>query len=168
MNIWNYDICVWHPPTFDTCLNFLCKRNYILKQVPTHLLKIRSFFWGLPWSSFPSQYTWLGPVTNGAKWYPKNGTIKDFSYQKTNSLDLVLEVSCCKYLRSYFLPREWDNNRCCCIVEIISFNDHLLWLLLFTPSKGESSSVPWILKHWYQRNSLWLFGRCYKRCNYQC
>ena len=34
MNIWNYDICVWHPPTFDTCPNFLCKRNYVLKQLP--------------------------------------------------------------------------------------------------------------------------------------
>ena len=48
MNKWNYDICVWHPPTFDICPNFLCKRNYVLKQVPTHLLvrclKIRSFF----------------------------------------------------------------------------------------------------------------------------
>ena len=46
--LWNYDICVWHPPTFDICHNFLCKRNYVLKQVPTHLLvrchKIRSFF----------------------------------------------------------------------------------------------------------------------------
>ena len=29
MNIWNYDICVWHPPTLDTCPNFLCKRNYL-------------------------------------------------------------------------------------------------------------------------------------------
>ena len=51
-SIGNYDICVWHPPTFDTCSNFLCKRNYVLKQVPTPLLdwclKIRIFFWGLP------------------------------------------------------------------------------------------------------------------------
>ena len=48
MNIWNCDICVWHPPTFDICHNFFFKRNYVLKQVPTHLLvqchKIRSFF----------------------------------------------------------------------------------------------------------------------------
>ena len=53
MNIWNYDICVWHPPTLDTCPNFLCKRNYVLKQVPTHLLdrclKICSFFDGFPY-----------------------------------------------------------------------------------------------------------------------
>ena len=53
MNIWNCDICVWHPPTFDICHNFFFKRNCVLKQVPTHLLakchKIRSFFfWRLP------------------------------------------------------------------------------------------------------------------------
>merc|ERR1712117_460914 len=57
------------------------------------------------------KYSWLGPTTNGGKWYPKNGTLKDFSYQQTNSLDFVLELSCCKYLKTYFLPREWDNNR---------------------------------------------------------
>ena len=62
-------------------------------------------------SSACLKYPWLGPVTNGAQWYPKNGTLKDFSYQQTNSLALVIELSCCKFLRSYFLPREWDNNR---------------------------------------------------------
>ena len=48
MNIWNYDICVWHPPTFDISPKFLCKRNYVLKMVPTNLLvwclKICRFF----------------------------------------------------------------------------------------------------------------------------
>ena len=61
-------------------------------------------------SSSCKKYAWLGSTTNGAKWYPKNGTLKDFSYQQTNSLDFVFELSCCKYLRSYFLPREWDYN----------------------------------------------------------
>ena len=28
-----------HPPTFDICHNFLCKRNWVLKPVPTHLLR---------------------------------------------------------------------------------------------------------------------------------
>ena len=52
MKIWNCDICVWHPPTFYICHNFFFKRNYVLKQEPTHLLvqchKIRSFFEGFP------------------------------------------------------------------------------------------------------------------------
>ena len=62
-------------------------------------------------SSACLKYQWLGSTTNGAKWYPKNGTLKDYSYQQTNSLDFVFELTCCKHLRSYFLPREWDNNR---------------------------------------------------------
>ena len=62
-------------------------------------------------SSACLKYSWLGPTTNGAAWYPKTGTLKDWSYRTTNSLDLVLELSCCKYPREYFLPREWDNNR---------------------------------------------------------
>ena len=62
-------------------------------------------------SSACLKYSWLGSTTNGAAWYPKNGTLKDWSYRETNSLDLVLELSCCKYPREYFLPREWDNNR---------------------------------------------------------
>ena len=61
-------------------------------------------------SSSCLKYSWLGPTTNGAAWYPKNGTLKDWSYRETNSLDLVLELSCCKYPVEYFLPREWDNN----------------------------------------------------------
>ena len=63
-------------------------------------------------SSACLKYSWLGPVTNGAAWYPKNGTLKDFSYQWTNCLELVIELSCCKFIKNYFLPREWDNNRC--------------------------------------------------------
>ena len=62
-------------------------------------------------SSSCLKYSWLGPTTNGAAWYPKNGTLKDWSYRETNSLDLVLELSCCKYPVEYFLPRELDNNR---------------------------------------------------------
>jgi len=74
------------------------------------------------------KYSWLGPVTNGAAWYPKNGTLKDFTYQYTNCLELVIELSCCKFIKNYFLPREWDNNR-----------ESLLSLLEFTNSglKGQ-------------------------------
>ena len=62
-------------------------------------------------SSACLKYAWLEPTTNGAAWYPKNGTMKDFGYRETGSLDLVLELACCKFLPSYFLPREWDHNR---------------------------------------------------------
>ena len=39
---------IWHPPTFDICHNFSCKRNYVLKQVPTpfwsDIIKYAVFF----------------------------------------------------------------------------------------------------------------------------
>ena len=57
------------------------------------------------------KYHWLGPTTNGAAWYPKNGTLKDFAYREAASLDLVVELSCCKFPPAYFLPREWESNR---------------------------------------------------------
>ena len=56
MNIWNYDIFVWHPPTLDTCPNFL----------PTHLLdrclKICRFFWRLPLGNFPKTFVKIKPL----------------------------------------------------------------------------------------------------------
>ena len=60
INIWKYDICVWHPHTFDICHNFLCKRNYVLKQVPTHLLVqcLRICNW-MNWTYFLSTTTWI-------------------------------------------------------------------------------------------------------------
>ena len=49
MDIWNYDICISHPSTFDICPNFLGKRNYVLKMVRTHLLiPCTQFFLRLP------------------------------------------------------------------------------------------------------------------------
>jgi len=66
---------------------------------------------GMRNSSACLKYSWLGPTTNGAAWYPKNGTMKDFGYRETGCLDMVMELACCKFLPHYFLPREWDNNR---------------------------------------------------------
>ena len=36
-------------------------------------------------------------VTNGANWYPITGGMKDFSYQYTGTMEVVVEVSDCKY-----------------------------------------------------------------------
>ena len=39
------------------------------------------------------------------------GSLKDFSYLFTNNLELDLQISCCKFPRSYFLVKEWENNK---------------------------------------------------------
>lgn len=65
-----------------------------------------------------------GGIVNGAFWNhnnrrsPVGGSMKDFSYLFSNSLELSLELSCCKYPPPHFLLREWDHNR-----------DGLLWML---------------------------------------
>ena len=54
---------------------------------------------------------------NGALWYSQNtgsdlkGSLKDFSYLFSSNLELSLELTCCKYPTSYFLLREWENNK---------------------------------------------------------
>ena len=55
-----------------------------------------------------------GGSENGASWYSKYsprevlGSLKDFSYLFTNNLELDLELSCCKFPRSYYLVAEWE------------------------------------------------------------
>ncbi|XP_023325363.1 carboxypeptidase D isoform X2 [Eurytemora carolleeae] len=58
-----------------------------------------------------AKYSYLGPTANGAAWYPKNGTLKDFGYIVGSGLEYVFELSCCKFPSTYFLPREFENNR---------------------------------------------------------
>jgi len=54
---------------------------------------------------------------NGALWHNKKGTgafegsLKDFSYMFGSNLELSLELTCCKYPQSFFLLREWENNK---------------------------------------------------------
>ena len=58
-----------------------------------------------------------GGIANGAQWLAKYkkgavaGTMKDFSYLFTNSLEISVGVSCCKYPVRFALFREWRNNK---------------------------------------------------------
>merc|ERR1712106_1251520 len=58
-----------------------------------------------------------GGVANGARWLwlnmgkTVNGSLADFSYMFTSSLELTLHLSCCKFPRPYFLVREWEANK---------------------------------------------------------
>ena len=39
------------------------------------------------------------------------GSLKDFSYIFSNNLDISLQLSCCKFPKSFFLVKEWENNK---------------------------------------------------------
>lgn len=50
-------------------------------------------------------------TTNGAAWYPLTGGMQDYSYVWGGCMELVFEVSCCKYPYRQELARYWTDNR---------------------------------------------------------
>ncbi len=50
-------------------------------------------------------------VTNGADWYPVFGGMQDFNYLFAGTMEVTVEVSCCKHPHPSRLLREWEFNR---------------------------------------------------------
>ncbi len=50
-------------------------------------------------------------VTNGADWYPVHGGMQDFNYIFADTMEVTVEVSCCKFPHKSKLLGEWENNR---------------------------------------------------------
>ncbi|KAF0989517.1 hypothetical protein HZS_4394, partial [Henneguya salminicola] len=58
-----------------------------------------------------------GGITNGAKWYPLLNSLQDYTVFSTNSLQLTLEISCCKYPDEKALLQYFRDN----IVALLKF-----------------------------------------------
>jgi carboxypeptidase D len=52
-----------------------------------------------------------GYVTRGADWYEIIGGMQDYGYFNYGTIELTMEISCCKYPESNTLQNYWNYNR---------------------------------------------------------
>lgn len=74
--------------------------------------------------------TEVGTITRGADWYEVIGGMQDYGYLRYGTLEMTMEISCCKYPFSNVLANYWSYNR-----------DAMVELLL-QAQRGSSSSSP--------------------------
>ena len=59
----------------------------------------------------PSGLSDRGYVVQGATWYEITGGMQDYGYFNYGTIELTMEISCCKYPGSNLLENYWNYNR---------------------------------------------------------
>lgn len=67
---------------------------------------------GLPCK--PGSPSFPNGTTNGAGWYPLTGGAQDYSYVWAGTMEVTIEMSCCKYPPAAELPVHWNEHRQVC------------------------------------------------------
>jgi hypothetical protein len=62
-------------------------------------------------SACPRWGEFANGVTNGADWYPVEGGMQDFNYLFAATMEVTVEISCCKFAHKSRLLSEWENNK---------------------------------------------------------
>ena len=53
----------------------------------------------------------VGAVTRGADWYETQGSMQDYGYLNYGTIEMTMEISCCKYPNENLLVSYWKYNR---------------------------------------------------------
>ena len=53
----------------------------------------------------------IGTVMRGADWYEIVGGMQDYGYLNYGTIDMTMEISCCKYPNQNLLMAYWNSNR---------------------------------------------------------
>jgi hypothetical protein len=58
-----------------------------------------------------SENDYIGTIINGADWYEILGSMQDYGYLNYGTIELTMEISCCKYPDENLLSSYWNSNR---------------------------------------------------------
>jgi len=53
----------------------------------------------------------IGTVVHGADWYEIVGSMQDYGYLNYGTIEMTMEISCCKYPDDNLLLTYWNYNR---------------------------------------------------------
>jgi hypothetical protein len=58
-----------------------------------------------------SQTDLIGTIVHGADWYEIVGSMQDYGYLNYGTIEMTMEISCCKYPNENLLMSYWNYNR---------------------------------------------------------